>query len=159
MLRMEENVQPHSVAEARIVNVLKEIVDWHRRAYGHAPTRQDELAYRALATRALCADDTYLIARTAQNRTPDELRVKVAKMRMRLEEGRVAGKALRSKMQQRAEELNRREAAATAKLDEAKLLTEQASGWQRAAEEYQRQLGIARQQLVDNEIEPDRRIV
>lgn len=35
----------------------------------------------------------------------------------------------------------------------------QREGWERAAHEYQRQLGIARQQLVDNGIEPDRRIM
>lgn len=39
-----------------------------------------------------------------------------------------------------------------------KTITIQRDGWERAANEYQRQLGIARQQLVDNEIEPDRRI-
>lgn len=40
-----------------------------------------------------------------------------------------------------------------------KTITIQRDGWERAASAYAQQLSIARQQLVDNSIEPDRRIM
>ncbi len=155
---MSDDLGVVRINPGRINNAVRALEVWYRAIAGREPGYNDRIVFDGTAQTVLGADDKYLIGQSKIGADVDKLRVHLAKALARIEQLKLGGKEQRTKIRLRFETLNRREREADKREAAMEDLTQQANGWRRAAEEYARQLGIAREQLVANEIEPDRRI-
>lgn len=144
-----------TVDAGRINHAVEGLSALHQLAFGHEPSRADQLWYRAWSEGLLNADDKWLVNRTRVR--DDMVRVHLAKAQATIVE-------LREKIKHRsaADELRRaRITAAEAKLDEREAAVaereKQVDGWQRASAGYVAQADILRKQLENAGIEIDPR--
>jgi hypothetical protein len=156
---MSDDLGVSAVSPGRINNAVRALEVWYRAVAGREPGYNDRLVFDGHAQAVLIADDKYLVGQTKVAANVDKLRVHLAKALAKIEELKLAGKAQRTRIRSRAEAINRREKLAEEKLARAEELERQAKAWKLADESHVRQLNIARDQLVANNIEPDRRIM